>query len=259
MPTKIDHYSLSTVPIGQYFNDTSLGTATGFVWERHNRHFLITNWHVVTGRNNETAETLAAHGGVPNKLRTLFHPREGRFDTYPREIDLYDADGHPIWLWHPIHKRGIDVIAIALLPAGTEWKFRPINTLPHEPLSVQVGMDVFVLGYPFGVAPPSFPVWKRGSIASEPELVRIGLKYHLVDTASRPGMSGAPVVLRTYGAHLTESGPSLTTDPATRFLGVYSGRLYTSDAQDAQLARVWPESFITEIIDANTRDVGSWT
>jgi hypothetical protein len=71
-------------------------------------------------------------------------------------------------------------------------------------------------------------------------------------------MSGAPVILRSYGAHLVESGTSITKEPATRFLGIYSGRLKTKDSEDAQLGRVWPESFLTEIVDANTRDPGDW-
>jgi hypothetical protein len=49
------------------------------------------------------------------------------------------------------------------------------------------------------------------------------------DTASRPGMSGSPVILRTYGTHISGGGITLTTGPANKFIGVYSGRLYTQD------------------------------
>ena len=150
-------------------------------------------------------------------------------------------------------------MAVPLPRAAGDIVYRPINKLPRTPLSVQIGMDVFVLGYPFGSAPPSFPVWKRGSIASEPELVRLGEKYYLVDTASRPGMSGGPVVLRTYGAHLTESGPSMTTEPATKFLGIYSGRLHTKDPEDAQLGEFGRNRSVSEIVEANTFDLGDWT
>lgn len=256
MSTRIDPYSLSAVPVEQFFGGTPLGNATAFVWERKGKLYLITNWHVVTCRNSETGVSLAAHAGEPNRLRALFHPQEGRFDIYPHDINLRDSDGNPTWLFHPVHKRNVDVVAIPITQTEGEGILRPINRLAQERLSVQVGMDVFVLGYPFGPAPPSFPVWKRGSIASEPDLVRLGRKFYLVDTASRPGMSGAPVILRSYGVHLTESGPSVTTDPATKFLGVYSGRLHTNDADDAELGRVWPESLINEIIDANNLDTG---
>jgi hypothetical protein len=255
MPTRIDPYSLSAVPVEHFFNDTLLGNATAFVWERENKSYLITNWHVVSGRNNETGKCLAAHGGTPDRLRALFRLAPSKFDTHAHDIALYDVEGNPTWLSHPVHGRKVDVVVIPLV-ANSECIFSPINKLPKTNLSVQVGMDVFVLGFPFGSAAPSLPVWKRGSIASEPELVRFGERYYLVDTASRPGMSGAPVILRSYGSHLTESGSSLTTEPATKFFGIYSGRLSTKDSEDAQLGRVWPESFITEIIDANRLDLG---
>ena len=48
--TNIDQFSLTTTPIEQFFNETELGTATGFVWTIGGRYYLITNWHVVTCR-----------------------------------------------------------------------------------------------------------------------------------------------------------------------------------------------------------------
>ena len=68
----------------------------------------------------------------------------------------------------------------------------PVNELAPGRIAIMIGMDVFILGYPFGSGPPAFPVWKRGSIASEPDLVKTTNGYYLIDTASRPGMSGSP-------------------------------------------------------------------
>jgi hypothetical protein len=106
-----------------------------------------------------------------------------------------------------------------------------------------------VLGYPFGSPPPGLPVWKRGSIASEPELAPIGPRYFLIDSASRPGMSGAPVILRSWGAHVKENDAvSMIAGAVTRFVGVYSGRLHTKDLLEAQLGMVWPARLISEIV-----------
>jgi hypothetical protein len=112
----------------------------------------------------------------------------------------------------------------------------PINTLKSEKdLAVRIGMDVFILGYPFGSPPPGFPVWKRGSIASEPD--------------SRPGMSGAPVIRRSWASHLLENeATSADSTPQSKFIGIYSGRLHTSDPTDAQLGMVWPVEDIQEVI-----------
>lgn len=80
-------------------------------------------------------------------------------------------------------------VAIPLPAQPEHLNFRPINEMSTEALQVSVGMDVFVLGYPFGFQLPGYPVWKRGSIASEPDLAPLTYRYMLVDSASRPGMS----------------------------------------------------------------------
>jgi len=55
MPTvTIDEFSLTTVPIDIHFNEQLLSSATAFTWEHHDKHYLITNWHNVSGRNPNT-------------------------------------------------------------------------------------------------------------------------------------------------------------------------------------------------------------
>jgi hypothetical protein len=131
----------------------------------------------------------------------------------------------------------------------------PINSMSTHSLVIQIGMDVFILGYPFGFGPAGLPIWKRGSIASEPDLAAAGQLHILVDTASRPGMSGSPVIRRSWGTHMLENNNvSLGTGSATKFVGVYSGRLATIDPLDAQLGLTWPAYFVGEIIAGAKRD-----
>jgi len=150
----------------------------------------------------------------------------------------------------------VDVVAIPIPMTGNEpvMNMYPINALLSKPLRIKIGMDVFILGYPFGSAPPAFPVWKRGSIASEPDIVRMSTGYYLVDTASRPGMSGAPVILQNWTNDYLEGAVRAFNDkPATNFIGVYSGRLHSA-TEEAQIGMVWHASFVEEIIAMNTRD-----
>jgi hypothetical protein len=254
--TTIDAYSLVTVPLEPMFNDTSLGVATGFIWKSGERFYLITNWHVVTGRNFLTGENLSPHGGRPNKLRALFNPKSREFGKHQVDILIRNDDGEPDWLVYPLDRK-LDVVAVPLPAQINEQLFalNAINTASSQNLAVGVGMDVFILGYPFGAEPPGFPVWKRGSIASEPELARLTTDYFLVDTASRPGMSGAPVIRRSWGSHLlANGGADLAPNAYTRFVGVYSGRRVGKDEADAQLGIVWPAVFVDDIIAGNTRD-----
>jgi hypothetical protein len=118
-------------------------------------------------------------------------------------------------------------------------------------------MDVFVLGYPFGPGKTGLPIWKRGSIASEPDLVPLVESYLFVDTASRPGMSGSPVIVRTYATHVSEGNEiTFTAGAANKFIGVYSGRLHTQNPLEAQIGMVWSPTYIDEIIDGGFKDYG---
>jgi hypothetical protein len=158
VPTTIDEYSLATVPVIQFFNDTVLGNATAFVWRHTGKDFLITNWHVVTARNNETGANLHPQGGHPNKLRLYFNSAGLMFGKHEATQELFLSDGNPLWLVHPVHGRAVDVVAIPLPAQPEHLNFRPINEMSTEALQISVGMDVFVLGYPFGFQLPGYPV-----------------------------------------------------------------------------------------------------
>lgn len=258
MPAKIDQFSLTTAPLSLYFNETPLSHATGFIWRDHERNYLITNWHVVTGRNSQTGKPLEDHGGRPNQVRALFNVRFQQFEKQEHIITIRDEEDKPLWLAHPSRGRGVDVVAIPLPYKGDEdpiFSLHPINAYTAPTLTAVIGTDVFILGYPFGPEPPGYPVWKRGSMASDPDLAQIGTGYYLVDTASRPGMSGAPVIRRVMNQLSTgEIVIPLPTPLRTEFVGVYSGRRQTKDKDDAQLGIVWPKSCIDDIIAGNMND-----
>jgi hypothetical protein len=58
---------------------------------------------------------------------------------------------------------------------------------------------------------------------------------------SRPGMSGGPVIRRSWGAHVKEQDAvSMTGGSATKFIGIYSGRLKTKEPLEAQLGMYGP-------------------
>lgn len=254
--TRIDPFSLTTVPIEQYANGKLLGSATAFVWRRGRKHCLVTNWHVVTGKNSQTGCMLAKVR--PEMLRAYFNTRKTDYGKIQVDIRLRDDEGNPTWFIHPLRKQEVDLAAVPLdiVVDDTAINMYPINTLKSDAdLAVTIGMDVFILGYPFGYSLPGFPVWKRGSIASEPDLVRLAEGYLLVDTASRPGMSGAPVIRRSWGTHsLASGGTSSNSTPQSKFVGVYSGRRYTEDQSDAQLGIVWMKRDVEDIVSLEKLD-----
>jgi Trypsin-like peptidase domain len=251
----VDMFSFVPVCVEPYFRYTCLGNATGFLWLRPDGKLaLITNWHVVSGRNNETGKCLHDQAGIPDNLRVYFPSMD--LANLPRIITILtvDADEEPLWTQHPSHGAAVDVVALPIqLSASEIAPIVPINTLLFSPLKQRIGMPVFILGYPFGRMGIGMPIWKQGSFASEPFLTPdFDHRFLIIDTASRPGMSGSPVIQRNHGLVEFENGESgriQNGDGAGRFVGIYSGRFHTNEVADAQLGRVWPEKFITEIID----------
>lgn len=129
---------------------------------------------------------------------------------------------------------------------------RPLNTYPDfVEYSVAVGDDAFVLGYPLGLdGGPKLPIWKRASIATEPHYDLEHLPKILIDTATREGMSGAPVIAVQRGLIQPRGAKSPAENifgTVESFLGVYSGRV-GDDGLGAQLGIVWKASAVDEIV-----------
>jgi len=247
MPS-IDEYSVAAIPIQMLFNATELSVATAFVWHTDAGHWLITNWHNVSGKYPNTGKHLSKTAAEPNKLRVWFNVKNQLGNKIAKEINVRDANNSPLWLVHPVRGKNVDVVALSI-PTYPAVEFYAINELPQMDLVTQIGVDVFVLGFPFGIGSGGLPIWKRGSIASEPDLAGIMQPHLYVDTASRPGMSGSPVIRRSWNTRsMANGGTVMNGTAATKFVGVYSGRTATSDPLDAQLGLTWPGSLVPEII-----------
>ncbi len=256
-PHGIDACSSVPLFVEAYFGETLLGVATAFTWLRHDcKLSLLTNWHVASGRNHETGQPTQSHGGVPDHLR-VHVPLADRAKP-PRivHVPTIDAEGAPLWTEHPQHRKDIDVVSLEIDVPPSGFGLIPLNAIPMAPLKQRVGMPVFILGFPFGRMGIGMPVWKQGSFASEPFLANgMDHRFLIVDTASRPGMSGSPVIQRVHGAvELEDSyGRISNGDGACNFIGIYSGRFHTNDPSDAQLGRVWPAALVAEVVAAAQR------
>jgi len=263
LPT-IDGYTYAAVPLWLRFGETPLGHATGFLWRTEAGFHLITNWHVVSGRHPETLRPLDRRtGGVPDRLSFWKRTLMGKLQEIT--VDLY-SDDEPTWLIHPQQRRKVDIVAIPIDPIRNPYRSTPLNDLSDNRLiRTTVGSSLFILGHPFTPSSSGadrFAIWKSATIASEPELTPVMKRFILVDSASRPGMSGSPVIQRVLGLAEVDR-PDLGEDatemqhftiPQTKLIGVYSGRLHTNSEIDAQLGMVWPISFVREVVTAGSRD-----
>lgn len=268
---KIDSPSFTThyLHMLSYATEKEMATGTGFIYEFENQLFLITNGHNVTGVNPEQNRRLNGFTVFPGKIKTKARILKKESEsisigiTEAFSIDLYDDDDfkNPNWYIHPDKGYKIDVVAIPLIDCKKipkNIKFFPINKLEFDSgFPPEVADDVFILGYPFNIAGNlELPVWKRGSIASEPYLDLDEFPKIFVDTATRPGMSGSPVIMQRTGLH-GYNGKSRTgkeiIGTISNFVGIYSGRIGAEDEFKAQLGIIWKEKVILEILVAKKK------
>ena len=86
-----------------------MGSATGFVVEREAGRYLVTNFHVVSGRHPETHTSLVPSGVWPDAIR-VWHNAAGTLGRWVMKAEpLYDPQGIPLWLEHPVHQSKVDV------------------------------------------------------------------------------------------------------------------------------------------------------
>jgi Trypsin-like peptidase domain len=253
----VDPASASVVKLNLYFGDLLLAVGSSFLWKSGSETCLITAWHNLTGTHPATWQSISKTGGRPDRINATFKTRKSSEDLILNQ-PLYDSAGNALWKVHPEAAEQVDVAVLKILfPVPDSVLAVPINEIPQQPMAAPVGAEAFIVGYPKGIVEGGLPIWKRASIASEPNLFRDedGSRRLLVDSASREGMSGAPVFLRSIGSFLCDDGSMVVgAQIATKFLGLYSGRLAHSDALDAQLGIVWPAELLETICHRGTAD-----
>lgn len=243
-----------------------LGQATGFFWRENGIIFLITNWHNLSGRHQTTKVPLHKDAALPNvvEVPVLYHSKDfqGRVIRNRFHVELYSED-IPNWWEHPTFNERVDVVALPLSVPHESLASVLLNEADDfVPFVPHAGEDAFVLGYPRGMdGGPAMPIWKRASMASQPDFDVDDLPKIYIDTATREGMSGSPVLVRRSGIIRPMGLPPL--DPSKMdgreiigtvhdFLGVYSGRI-GEDAWGVQLGIVWKKRVIHEIVEGRQR------
>jgi hypothetical protein len=275
---KVRRQSLAVTKLDLFFHDVSLGSATGFLYKFGQDIALVSNWHVFSGVNPLTGVNRDnPRGFVPNRVEfyiSLFDPKMQSLSR-PQNVTFVDS-GHSLWWQHEEYrdsKRNPKIVDIGVLVlneriADIESIKDQIVALPaHFLVSLgeteedcfcetgfpRIAAEVFILGYPKGlVKQGAFPIWKRGSIASEPLFnVMDNDPLILIDAVTRDGMSGSPVLY--FGNEITDQydrptrvGEQAPSDPW--LVGVYAGREgVTGKEVEMSLGRVWRRSLLDEI------------
>ncbi|MGN6122854.1 MAG: S1 family peptidase [Sphingomonas oligoaromativorans] len=249
-----------------------VGEGTGFFCRHHETTFLITNWHVITGRNpNDPGKLIYPEQPTTFSLAVPLVSNKHFFATV-HPIPLY-TDGRPNWI--EVTEAGTwDLVAIPLkFPSDAHVVV--IQDFCHAPsLSVRPGRDVVIIGYPFGRTEGNpFPVWKRAMIASEPSATLNGRPQIYLDTPGRPGMSGSPVYFISEGMSFGVAGDSVPRSTGFKaadawehfmgnpnsslaggaivleFAGIYSGSMGDLSLDRLNLGLAWFSGLVSALLD----------
>jgi hypothetical protein len=250
--TNAHHHSFRVAKLEVLAQETTapLGDATGFFCEFRGRTFLVTNWHVVSGRHFQTnvplhrsqalPGTLIVHTHISNSQATINTPSTSK----SFRIALYD-DKRPSWLEHPLFGPHVDVIALEMDSRIPECnRICRINLEAELAKNTQLAVmdQAFVTGYPLSASttPNSLPIYKSGTIASEPGVFHSEPRIY-IDGKTKTGMSGSPVMVKEHYAQRDSVNPVPRVSNALAFVGIYSGRDRQERSEfEAELGIMWP-------------------
>ena len=268
-------HSKSAFRLESHDNEGLLSSATGFFFEINDTLYIITNWHVVSGKHFLTNVPLSASGRLPTRLVAHFamagEPKpDGRIDvgTVQAPIAIYGPDRLPLWSEHPSLGPLCDIVA---LPVGgslssSNLLHKAANLVEASRVPVEPGCAVFVIGYPRSLMiGPGLPLWKSGYVASETTFdVSVGgqmLPAFFIDSQTREGMSGSPVFAHYVGIWNPEDPHAPVREQellkhdwgrGIEFIGCYSGRLGPEE-EGAALGLCWREDTLREVCIGGTR------
>jgi hypothetical protein len=226
-----------------------LATATGFLVQSRFGPLLVTNRHVLTGRDQNSQKPFAPDGAVPTEV-VIIHNRKDAVGQWVARIEpLHDG---PVrrWFEHPVLGDKMDVAALRLTSLADVAAYPFELGEPGADMLLGPSDPVSIVGFPFGqtTGGDMLPVWAAGFLASEPSQNFIGLPIQLVDCRTLTGQSGAPVIAyRSSGEVIMSDGSLAGFDgPVLRFIGVYGGRV----SPESDLGVVWKASALKELVDA---------
>jgi S1-C subfamily serine protease len=192
----IDPLLLSSVKVLTFNGGQPLTNASGFLFERDNRLFLVTSRHVIRDEGSQH---------FPDLVRIALHTDPDNIaQLMDFEIPLYQ-DGQSLWRQGNDLAGDIDVAVITLernaLPVDLVCHPFTVDHLPGE-REIEVGAELLIVGFPLGFhdALHQLPVARHATLSSCFDLRFQGQGYFLTDARTHRGMSGAPVVARMHGS-----------------------------------------------------------
>jgi hypothetical protein len=240
LPADLEPASLMTTPVLLYDQTREVSQGTGFFFASTKADgqpgavFLVTNYHVVTGRQPQTSDP-----PMGDRIRFLVHDDPSDVASIRvAELPLYDRTGAPVWIASRDHPDA-DLVLVPVPPDvyDTLRMRLLVFTEAHTrgDIRIRPTSGATLLGYPYGFFDQKhyLPVWKTGHIASEPSVDFDGKPMFLVDVSAFPGMSGSPVLAVANGIYEAEDG-SMRTGRVLKLLGVFAAMPVVRERRSAE-------------------------
>lgn len=237
----IDQLSVISLKLELFKETTLLSLGTGFIIQHNSKYFLLTNWHVISGKDYYTGKNSDEKGRLPNSIKINYH--SNNLGKWVSGIEDIVRDGKPLWHETQFDGKLTDIITLPLNNIPVNAKIYPLNLdFDKTDMLPSPGGTVFVIGYPFGYSLDGFPVWKTGHIASDPDIDANGFPAILIDATTRPGMSGSPVFIKS-NSYIDKAGSNRYGPEAILFLGIYSAQQF-----DSELGYIWKPVVVRKLI-----------
>ncbi len=253
MAITVDPFSCIPLHVQAFFDDTPLGDGTGFTVLKGDQRYLITNWHIVSGRDPVTRSSISKDAGIPNRLVVWLHV-DGKFGHWNTvQIPLVNDSNNPLWIEREHQASGhmVDVVALPV-PTSAGAAFFDLDLgLKDVDVLITPSEPVSIVGFPHGRSSAGkLAIWKTGHVATDLEIDFEQKPVFLIDATTKPGMSGSPVLARRPGSRPTSIGLTIGGGTVTRFLGIYSGRVsdQPADKDNWNLGMVWKVSAIEDLL-----------
>jgi len=273
----VDHISLSTTPIFLWKGTELVSQGTGFYYASIRKDqkvlYLVTNYHVLTGSAPEENKS-----PIGDSIAFHFHRSdENTGDVKVFKYKIFTPHGLPVWVTNSSYPTA----DLAVIPLSTSF-YNDCKVLcisdewAKVDLLVKPTTSVTLVGYPYGFYDKknSLPIWKTGTVASEPKVDFENKPLFLIDVSAFPGMSGSPVFAISHGTHENEDGAGVSIGGARKFLGVYSSmqmlnkkkyleeiaqkdrKVGIVDSESLEIGYVWKSKIILDTI--NSIDIGKY-
>jgi hypothetical protein len=242
----VDRLSATSLKLTIRRGEVDIGSATGFVVQKNQKYYLITNRHVVLlcGEDKKNQNNIGGWLCADN-LQILHNRANHAGEWFLVREDLFDEHNARRWIEHPTLGGSVDLVALPLrhtegvefLPLDLDLRKTEVVIAPSDPVSI--------VGFPHGVSQDAgLAIWKTGMIASDMEVNLGGKPCFLLDTTAVAGMSGSPAYVRRNGAYMRVPG-LVEAGSATKFIGVYSAQ-----SPELEIGVVWKADVVFSLYES---------